>query len=187
MHVGSVNWSRFHQSIFRVGFMFERRISRLSATLITVIFLALALASSANALSMKECSVKYKAAQSAGEAEGVSWSEFRKTKCTTPADAVANDSTSPAPAEAKTKTTEEKPEKTAKKAEVVTKSPSGKTTFPSSIAAKFAAEKPAKARMHTCLEQYHANKNGGTLGGTRWIEKGGGYYKLCNAKLKGEG
>jgi len=188
MHVGSANWIRFHQSIFRVGFMFERRISRLSATLITVIFLPLALASSANALSMKECSVKYKAAQSAGEAEGISWSEFRKTQCTTPADTGAADaSTNPAPTEAKTKTTEEKPEKTPKKAEVVTKSPSGKTTFPSSIAAKFAAEKPAKARMHTCVEQYHVNKAANTLGGMRWIEKGGGYYKLCNAKLKGEG
>jgi hypothetical protein len=41
--------------------------------------------------------------------------------------------------------------------------------------------------MYTCLQQYHANKDGGTLGGMRWIEKGGGYYKLCNAKLKGDG
>jgi len=168
--------------------MFERCISRLSATLITVIFLPLALASSASALSMKECSVKYKAAQSAGEAEGISWSEFRKKQCTTPADTGAADaSTNPAPTEAKTKASEEKPEKAAKKTDAATKTLSGKTTFPSSIAAKFAAEKPAKARMHTCLEQYHANKNADTLGGTRWIEKGGGYYKLCNAKLKGEG
>ncbi len=41
--------------------------------------------------------------------------------------------------------------------------------------------------MHTCLEQYHANKQAGTLGDIRWIEKGGGYYKLCNARLKGDG
>ncbi len=88
MHVRSVNWSRFSSiNFFRVGFMFERRISRLFATLITAIFLPLALIASANALSMKECSVKYKAAQSAGEAEGVSWSEFRKAQCTTPAEA----------------------------------------------------------------------------------------------------
>lgn len=165
--------------------MFERRISRLFATLIAAILLPLSLIPSANALSMKECSVKYKVAQSAGEAEGVSWSEFRKAQCTTPPDAAADNATAE-PAEAKTKTTEDKPKQTAKNAEVVARSPSGKTTFPSSIAAKFAAEKPAKARMHTCLEQYHANKKGGTLGGTRWIEKGGGYYKLCNAKLKGE-
>jgi hypothetical protein len=164
--------------------MFE--ISRLFTILITAIFLPLALIPSANALSMKECSVKYKAAQDAGEAEGVSWSEFRKAQCTTPVNAAAVDATAE-PAEAKTKPTEDKPKQTAKNADAAAKPASGKTTFPSSIAAKFAAEKPAKARMHTCLEQYHANKKGGTLGGTRWIEKGGGYYKLCNAKLKGEG
>ena len=44
---------------------------------------------------------------------------------------------------------------------------------------------PAKQRMHTCLEGYHANKDAGTLGGLRWIQKGGGYYSLCNARLKG--
>lgn len=63
----------------------------------------------------------------------------------------------------------------------VTKSP----VFPSAVSSKFAAEKPARARMHTCLEQYHINKDNNTLGGMRWIEKGGGYYKLCNARLKG--
>ncbi|RCW79496.1 hypothetical protein [Phyllobacterium bourgognense] len=166
--------------------MFERRISHLFATLVTASLLPLALIPSANALSMKECSVKYKAAQSAGLAEGVSWSEFRKAQCTAPAEVAVENSIAD-PAEAKTKRTEDKPKQAAKNTEVVARSPSGKTTFPSSIDAKFAAEKPAKARMHTCLEQYRANKKGGTLGGTRWIEKGGGYYKLCNAKLKGEG
>ncbi|MEP7456841.1 hypothetical protein [Phyllobacterium sp. SB3] len=132
----------------------------------------------ANALTMKECSVKYKAAQSAGEAGGISWNEFRKAQCSAPmADAEAKaDDAKPEKAEK---------EKPAKKGNPVEKAASGSTTFPSSIAAKFANEKPAKARMHTCLEQYHINKNANTLGGTRWIEKGGGYYKLCNARLKG--
>ena len=39
--------------------------------------------------------------------------------------------------------------------------------------------------MHTCLDQYYANKDSDALGGLRWIQKGGGYYSLCNAKLKG--
>jgi hypothetical protein len=39
--------------------------------------------------------------------------------------------------------------------------------------------------MHTCLDAYNAAKAGGTLGGTKWIEKGGGYYSACNARLKG--
>jgi hypothetical protein len=39
--------------------------------------------------------------------------------------------------------------------------------------------------MHTCLDQYNANKASNGNGGTKWIEKGGGYYSECNKKLKG--
>lgn len=39
--------------------------------------------------------------------------------------------------------------------------------------------------MQTCLEQYYANKQNNTLGGLKWIQKGGGYYSLCNSRLKG--
>ena len=34
------------------------------------------------------------------------------------------------------------------------------------------------------LDQYKANKATGGNGGLKWIEKGGGYYSQCNAKLK---
>ena len=37
--------------------------------------------SSANALSMHECSAKYQAAKSAGTLNGMKWNEFRKTEC----------------------------------------------------------------------------------------------------------
>jgi hypothetical protein len=169
--------------------MVNRRVFRSALAFFVAFLLPPILVLPANALSMKECSVTLKAAQSAGEAEGVSWSEFRKTQCAKPAgSAAAVESAGPAPTDTKqAKAVEDKPEKAVKKTDTAPKAPSGKTTFPSSIASKFAAEKPAKARMHTCLEQYHANKDGGTLGGMRWIEKGGGYYKLCNAKLKGDG
>jgi hypothetical protein len=39
--------------------------------------------------------------------------------------------------------------------------------------------------MHTCLDQYTANKTTNGNGGMRWIEKGGGYYSECNRRLKG--
>ncbi len=39
--------------------------------------------------------------------------------------------------------------------------------------------------MHTCLDSYNAAKAAGTLGGMKWIEKGGGYYSACNRQLKG--
>ena len=36
---------------------------------------------SAQALTMKECSAKYKAAQTAGTLNGAKWNDFRKTEC----------------------------------------------------------------------------------------------------------
>jgi hypothetical protein len=53
------------------------------------------------------------------------------------------------------------------------------------LSRKYSNETPGKARMHTCLDQYYANKDADTLNGLRWIQKGGGYYSLCNAQLKG--
>ena len=51
------------------------------ATTLAVVGLLLASLSSASGLTMKECSVKYKAAQSAGTLKGKTWSEFRKGEC----------------------------------------------------------------------------------------------------------
>jgi hypothetical protein len=39
--------------------------------------------------------------------------------------------------------------------------------------------------MLTCLDQYEANKASNTNGGLKWIQKGGGYYSMCNKHLKG--
>ena len=60
-------------------------------------------------------------------------------------------------------------------------------TFPKAIDKKYASESPGKGRMHTCVDAYHVNKDANTLAGLKWIQKGGGYYSLCNKKLKGEG
>jgi hypothetical protein len=57
--------------------------------------------------------------------------------------------------------------------------------FPKAVSSKYATETPAKQRMHTCLDQYRTDKSGNALGGLKWIQKGGGFYSLCNAKLKG--
>ena len=62
----------------------------------------------------------------------------------------------------------------------------GKIAYPKQISNPYDDETPGKARLHTCLDQYNANKaaNGGTAP-MRWIEKGGGYYSQCNKRLKG--
>jgi hypothetical protein len=39
--------------------------------------------------------------------------------------------------------------------------------------------------MHTCVDQYNANKATNGNGGLKWIQKGGGYYSECTKKLKG--
>ena len=56
--------------------------------------------------------------------------------------------------------------------------------FPRAVDPKYSTLSAGKARMKTCLDQYHANKANNALGGLKWIQKGGGYYSLCNARLK---
>ena len=63
----------------------------------------------------------------------------------------------------------------------------GSAVFPKAIDPKYASESAGKGRMHTCLDQYNANKavsGGAGNGGMKWIEKGGGYYSACNKGLK---
>ncbi len=56
--------------------------------------------------------------------------------------------------------------------------------FPTAVSSSYASEKPGKARMQTCLDQYHANKANNGNGGLKWIQTGGGYYSECNKRLK---
>ena len=122
-------------------------------------------------LTMAECSTKYQAAKTANKLNGMKWNDFRKAECGASA---ADDDTVPAPSEATYTSEPAKPSVAAPKG----------VTFPKAISSKFATETPAKGRMHTCLEQYYANKDANTLNGLKWIQKGGGFYSLCNAKLK---
>jgi hypothetical protein len=122
-------------------------------------------------LSMKECSAKYQAAKAADTLNGMKWNDFRKAECS--ADAAADD-TVPAASEARYDGEPAKP---------TARAPRG-VKFPTAVSQKYKTESPGKARMHTCLELYYANKDANTLNGLKWIQKGGGFYSLCNAKLK---
>ena len=121
----------------------------------------------AQALTMKECSAKYQAAKSAGTLNGQNWRDFRKAQCGADATAAAPAAGAPAPTPA-----------TAPKA-------TGNAVFPTAISPKYSSESAGKARMHTCLDQYNANKATNANGGLKWIQKGGGYYSECNKQLKG--
>ena len=63
--------------------------------------------------------------------------------------------------------------------------PAGPAVFPSAVDSKYSKESAGRARMHTCVDQYNANKATNANGGLKWIQKGGGYYSECTKKLKG--
>lgn len=142
--------------------------ARLFGTLAGAAAIALAAvcaAPSAQALTMQECSAKYKAAQEAGTLGGLKWNDFRKQECggeatTAAAPAAAAPAAARAPAAA-----------------------TGGVVFPTAVSPKYQTLSPGKARMQTCLDQYNANKASGKEASLKWIEKGGGYYSECNKRL----
>jgi hypothetical protein len=141
-------------------------------------FAAFAVAAPAQALTTQECSAKYQAAKAAGTLGGQKWNDFRKAQCgadATPAPTAAAPA-APAP-------TAEKPKKEA--APAAAPAAVGNAVFPNAVDPKYSKESAGKARMHTCVDQYNANKASNGNGGLKWIEKGGGYYSECNKRLKG--
>ncbi|WP_114943722.1 hypothetical protein [Microvirga calopogonii] len=156
-----------------------------SAILAGTVGLILALPTPASALTMKECSAKYKAAQTAGTLGSTSWNDFRKAQCGSTASAApaATGPSAPATTGAVAPQTPTS-SSAARSAAPMTR---GNVVFPTAVSSKYSTGSAGKARMHTCLDQYKANEAGGGNGngGLKWIEKGGGYYSQCNARLKG--
>jgi hypothetical protein len=141
-------------------------------TMRTVLFVAAALIAvlslptgSAQALTVSECSAKYKDAKAAGSLNGKTWNDFRKEQCDLGA---AKPATKPATGAASGST-------------VV----AANAVFPTAVDAKYANEKPGRARRKTCIDQYRANKANNANGGLKWLQRGGGYYSQCTKKLKG--
>lgn len=119
----------------------------------------------------KACHQKFTAARTAGTLNGQSYKTFKAAQCdtdTAEATTAAHPATESAPA-----------------APATTAAASTTATMPDAISPKYSKESAGKARMHTCLDQYNANKATNANGGLRWIQRGGGYYSTCNAKLKG--
>ena len=145
-------------------------------------FAAFAATAPANALTTQECSAKYQAAKKDGTLGSMKWNDFRKAQCAadaTPAAAPAAAAPAPAPAATAAK------KEAAPPAAAPAPMPMGNAVFPNAVDAKYAKETAGKARMHTCVDQYNANKATNGNGGMKWIEKGGGYYSECNKHLRG--
>jgi len=115
-------------------------------------------ATSAQALTMAECSAKYKAAKDGNTLNGMKWNDFRKANCGSDTTAAPAATTAAAPA----------PKPAAAPA------PVGNAVFPSAVNSKYSKDSAGKARMETCLDQYNANKTSNGNGGLKWIMKGGG-------------
>jgi hypothetical protein len=124
----------------------------------------------AAALTMKECSAKYQAAQKAGTLNGMKWNDYRKKECGAQAQAT--------PAATTTTTTKSAPTSPGNPSAAV---------YPRTISSKYSKEKPGRARLKTCSDQYNANKAANANGGMKWIQKGGGYWSECNKHLKSAG
>ncbi|WP_353183285.1 hypothetical protein [Bosea sp. (in: a-proteobacteria)] len=132
-------------------------------------------ASPASALTMKECSVKYQDAKKANTLKGQKWNDFRKAQCGDD-DAADDEAAAAVPAEPATP------------AAAPAAKPAGRAkaaVFPKAVSDKYSNESAGKARLKTCADQYNANKAANANGTLKWIEKGGGYWSQCNAKLKG--
>ena len=116
-------------------------------------------ATSAQALTMKECSAKYKDAKAAGTLNGMKWNDFRKSQCgaeaTPPPAAESKPAPTPAAAE---KPAAEKPVSEGRKAEY--------------------------ARERACGKEWKADKAAGKIqAGMKWPQ----YWSECNKRKKAEG
>lgn len=133
----------------------------------------------AAALTMKECSVKYQEAKKANTLKGQKWNDFRKAQCGD--DDAADDEAAAAVTEPAT------PAATPASAPAKPAAAPGQAkaaVFPKAVSAKYSDLSAGKARLKTCADQYNANKATNANGALKWIEKGGGYWSQCNAKLK---
>jgi hypothetical protein len=128
---------------------------------------------------MKECSAKYQTAKQAGTLNGMNWKDFRKAQCGSEASA--------SPAAAPAAATPAAAPRRKSTARTTTSAPAaaGNAVFPNAVSPKYSSESPGRARLHTCRDQYLANKANNANGGLRWIEKGGGYWSECDRHLKG--
>ena len=119
----------------------------------------------AQALSMKECSAKYKAAQAAGTLNGMKWNDFRKAQCGAEATA-APAAASPPPA-----ATEAKPA-----AAPAAAAPAAKPVP--------AGRQAMIARERACGAEWKADKAAGKIPtGQKWPQ----YWSQCNKRKKAEG
>jgi len=118
---------------------------------------------SAHALSMQECSAKYKAAKEAGTLNGMKWNDFRKAQC-------GAEGAAPPPA------AETKPPPAPPPPPAVTAAPAEKAGSP--------GKQAFLARLHACSAEWKAAKAAGTRpAGMHWPQ----FWSACDKRKKAQG
>jgi hypothetical protein len=163
------NWRNRMETLMRATASHAHVITGAGAAMLLAI--GLLANSPASALTLKECSVKYKEAQAAGK--DMTWNVFRKAECGAEAAVAAADAAEAQPAATPTDAAE------------VPERSSAAAVFPTEVSPRYSNEKPGIARLKTCSDQFNANKAVDANGGLRWIQKGGGYWSECTKHLKG--
>lgn len=161
-------------------------------------FGAFALAGSTGAFAqaavMKECGAEWQAAKAANQTQGKTWNEFL-AGCRLRHQQPANAATPAPPAQAAqpaaaqpTNPLQPRVVRPAPAPAPTTAAPvvAGAAVFPGAVDPQYSSLSAGRQRMKTCAMQYQANKTNNGNGGMKWIEKGGGYWSMCNKKLKGE-
>jgi hypothetical protein len=161
--------------------MIGLRMGLLGGALFASLLLASGAPAQAAGLSSKACSAKFQDAKKAGTLNGMDWKAFRAAQCS---DAAASAGAAPAATPAAATATPAAPAVSPAPAAAAAPAAAGAPVFPSAVAPKYASESAGTGRMHTCLDQYHANKATNANGGLHWIQKGGGYYSECSKHLK---
>lgn len=128
---------------------------------------------------MKVCGDKWRAIREAQTANGVTWPQFL-ARCRVDAASLSAPAAPASPAAPADPT----PAVASPKPTPQPRAGSRGPVFPDVVSSRHASERPALGRQRTCADQFKVNKAGDANGGLRWIEKGGGYWSLCNAHLK---
>jgi hypothetical protein len=126
-------------------------------------------ATSAQALTMAECSAKYKAAKDGNTLNGMKWNDFRKANCGSDATAAPAAAPAPAPAPAPKPTVASAPPAT----------PAATEAKPAS-----AGRQAMYARERACGAEWKAAKANGTRpAGMKWPQ----FWHECDVRMKAAG
>jgi hypothetical protein len=131
---------------------------------------------------LKTCNDEWNAMKTAGTVGDKKYADFRKECLARSAAAPSTQEQQAAPGATATAPSAAQPAPGAKGAAPAAP---GEAVFPTAVSPKYSKETAGRARMHTCLDQYHENKANNSNGGLNWIQKGGGYYSECTKRLKG--